>query len=208
MEYLQRGFSYAPYASSILESGGELLYYTRKINSIVVPIVWQPYVYIFDRRVRAFFEASATFSYDFSSTYVNDYAKENYGEMYETEGDYNYETYRDNRFGYGLAFGGGLSYLFLGKYEFMARVRYYWGLSDVVKNRNKYYSNNLDGAENPFSLTPIRSSLNNLMINIGVGYHFGPEGFKAWKVKREKTPKINDGFKYKEAVKIDRKRLY
>lgn len=197
-EYLQRGFSFSSNASSLLE--GELpLYYTRWINSIVVPIVWQPYFYLFDRRARVFFEAAATFSYDISSHYVNESGEGNYDEW---EGKYNYETYRDNHFGYGLSFGGGLSFLAGERIEVMARVRYYLGLSDVVRNRNKYYSNNLDGAENPFSLTPIRSSLNNMIFSVGVGYHFGEKGFKAWKTKRVKTPTINKGFNYSGDTKV------
>lgn len=192
-EYLQRGFSFTPNTSTLLEDE-EALYYTRWINSIVVPIVWQPYVYMFDRRVRVFFEASVTFSYDVSSHYVNEFGENNYDEW---EGKYEYENYRDNHFGYGLAFGGGMSYLVGERFEVMARVRYYLGLSDVVRNRNKYYTNNLDGAENPFTLTPIRSSLTNLIFNVGIGYHFGEKGFKAWKTKRVKTPKMNDGFNYK-----------
>ncbi len=194
LEYMQRGFSYAPYAS-YYEEGETLLYYTRKINTILVPIVWQPHVYVFDRRVRAFFEAAATFSYDFSSTYDNEYAEVNFGDNYETSGDYDYLKARDNNFGYGLSFGGGLALLF-GRYEVMARVRYYWGLSDVVRNRNKYYSNNLDGAENPFSLTPIRSSINSLMLNFGLGYRFDPDGFKSWRAKRVKV-KMGSKFDYR-----------
>ncbi len=65
LQYMQRGFSYSPYASNALE-GEELFYYTRTINSIVMPIVWQPHVYIANRRVRVFLEAAATFSYDVS----------------------------------------------------------------------------------------------------------------------------------------------
>ncbi len=205
LEFLQRGFSYAPYASTYLE-GEEMFYYTRKINSLVLPIVWQPYVYMFERRVRVFFEAAATFSYDISSTYKNDYALEN--DLYSSgfEGDYDYQLTRDNRLGYGLAFGGGLAYL-IGRYEIMARVRYYWGLSDVVRNRNKYYTNNMDGAENPFDLTPIRSPLNNVMINFGVGYRFDfADGFKAWSNVKIKAPKINDGFNYKGVTTDDNKK--
>ncbi len=194
LEYMQRGFSYAPYAS-YYDEGETLLYYTRKINTILLPIVWQPHVYMLYRRVRLFGEAAATFSYDFNSTYDNEYAAENFGDNYESSGDYEYMTARDNKIGYGLTFGGGLA-LLLGRYEVMARVRYYWGLSDVVRNRNKYFSNNLDGAENPFYYTPIRSSLNGLMLNFGVAYRFDAEGFKSWRKKREKAPAMNKGFGY------------
>ncbi len=200
LEYMQRGFSYSPYASSQPE-GAELYYYTRRVNTIMMPIVWQPHFYMIDRRVRVFLEAAATFHYDLNSTYSNDYLREKYEsaglEIEDWEGDYDYMTARDNRFGYGLAGGGGIS-LLTGKFEVMARVRYYFGLSDVVRNRNKYYSNNMDGPENPFSLTPIRSPLTNFFVNFGISYHFGPEGFASWNKTRVKTPKMNDGFGYKD----------
>ncbi len=193
LEYMKRGFSYAPYAS-YYEEGEELLYYTRTINTILLPIVWQPHVYMLYRRVRLFGEAAATFSYDISSEYDNDYAEGIYGDEIVSSGEYEYMTARDNRIGYGLFFGGGLA-LILGRYEFMAKVKYYWGLSDVVRNRNKYYSNNLDGAENPFYYTPIRSSLNGFMLNFGIAYRFDAEGFKSWRVKREKV-KMGSDFGY------------
>ncbi len=199
VEYLQRGFSFAPYASSLPE-GEPLRYYTRTVNSITVPIVWQPHVYMFHRRARLFADAAATFSYDFSSTYVNEYDKHIYEEAgldYQWEGDYEYVTARDNRFGYGLAFGGGLALLIGKRFEVMGRVRYYLGLSDVVRNRNKYYSNNIDGAENPFSLTPIRSSLTNMMITVGVNYNLKGKGFNTWYKKAEPKSNIGREFNYK-----------
>ncbi|MFI3289351.1 MAG: outer membrane beta-barrel protein [Rikenellaceae bacterium] len=207
LEYMQRGFSFSPYASSVPE-GETLYYYTRRINSIMLPIVWQPHVYMFDRRVRVFLEAAATFNYDLNSTYSNDYQRnidESAGlESDDWEGVYEYMTSRDNRFGYGLAGGGGIS-LLGGKYEIMARIRYYYGFSDVVRNRNKYYSNNMDGSENPFILTPTRSPLNNLFINFGISYHFGPEGFLSWDEVKVKTPSMGKGFDYKGEVKDNNK---
>ncbi len=208
LEYMQRGFSYSPYASTVPE-GEQLYYYTRNINSIMLPIVWQPHVYMLYRRVRVFFEAAVTFNYDINSTYSNDYLRNLYEEagveLEDWEGDYEYSTVRDNRFGYGLAGGGGIS-LLGGKYEVMARVRYYYGLSDVVKNRNKYYDNGLDGAENPFGLTPTRSPLSNLFVNFGISYHFGPEGFSSWDKEKIKTPKLGTGFDYSGEVKTDNKK--
>ncbi len=192
LEYMKRGFSYSPYAS-YAEEGEELKYYTRTINTLLIPIVWQPHVYMIYRRVRVFGEAAATFSYDLNSEYVNDYAADKGYE--DTEGEYEYILARDNRLGYGLSFGGGVALLF-GRFEAMARVRYYWGLSDVVRNRNKYYSNNIDGVENPFGLTPIRSSLNSLMINFGIAYRFDPTGFKSWQTKSVKVTDQGGKFNY------------
>ncbi len=197
--YQERAFSFSPSSSMVLE-GDKLNYYTRRINTIMLPIMWQPHFYIAERRVRIFGEAAATFSYDFSSTYDNDFQRQLDTSMglfdpaTEYSGKYEYMTARDNHFGYGLLFGGGAAIL-VGKFEILGRVRYYWGLSDVVRNRNKYYSNNNDGNENPFTLTPIRSSLNGLTTSFGVNYHFGPSGFASWQTKRVKG-KIGRKFNY------------
>ncbi len=199
LEFMERGFSYSPYASLAVE-GETLYYYTRYINTIMLPIVWQPHTYIFDRRARLFFEAAATFHYDLSSTYVNEYIRNRYPNAdIIWQGDYEYKTARDNRLGYGLAGGVGISYL-TGKFEIMVRGRYYFDYSDVVRNRTVYYSNNNDndnGYENPFYLTPIRSPLSNINVSLGVVYHFGEEGFKAWGVTRIKPEKEETtGFNY------------
>ncbi|MFR9620050.1 MAG: PorT family protein [Rikenellaceae bacterium] len=196
LEFMQRGFSLSPNAS-LAEPGEELYYYRRDINTLMMPIVWQPHVYVFDRRARLFFEAAATFHYDLSSTYTNEYIRNRYPDDKDMvwEGEYEYMVVRDNRFGYGLAGGVGLSVL-VGKYEFTIRGRYYYDYSDVVRNRTKYYSNNYDGNENPFYLTPVRSPLRNVTVNFGVSYHIGPEGFKSWNTKRVKFEKSKDGFNY------------
>lgn len=194
--YMQRGFSYSPYASSALE-GEDLYYYTRKINTLMLPIVWQPCLYLAEHRIRVFFEAAVTFNYDLSSTYDNDYQRQKDSAADDAEGyggEYEYMTARDNRLGYGLMGGGGLAYL-TGKLEFNVRLRYYYGLSDILRNRTKYYNNNTDGTENPFILTSIRSPLMNMNINFGVNYHFGPEGFDSWNVKRIKV-KMQRDFNY------------
>ncbi len=189
IEFLQRGFSYAPYAA-FTEEGETDYYYTRKLNSIMVPLVWQPHVYMINRRVRLFLDAAITFSYNMSSSYTND-AADHYYHKEDWKGDYIYKTARDNRFGYGLMGGVGINYLF-GRFEIMARMRYYFGYSDIVKNRNKYYGNNIDGSENPFFYSPIRSPLDNVTLSFGLNYRLGRgAGFSSW--KRERTPKAELG---------------
>ena len=74
LEFLQQGFSYATNASRVDEPA-DYLYYTRKVNSLVLPIVWQPHVYLFNHRMRVYLEAAATFSYNLSSTYENEQAR-------------------------------------------------------------------------------------------------------------------------------------
>ena len=76
LEFLQRGFAYAPFASTT-ENEADYVYYTRKLNSFVVPLVWQPHFYLARRHLRVYLEAALTFSYNFDSSYVNDVAREN-----------------------------------------------------------------------------------------------------------------------------------
>ena len=44
------------------------------------------------------------------------------------------------------------------------------------RNRNKYADNGIDGSENPFWTTPMRSPLDNLTISVGLSYRFNKEG--------------------------------
>ena len=110
------------------------------------------------------------------------------------KGTYDFKLPRDNRWGYGLAGGGGIAFL-IRRFELNFRVRYYFGYSDIVRNRNKYYDNNSDGAENPFWATPLRSPLDNLMISVGLNYRFNKQGFEAWK-PRPKKEKNREVFKF------------
>ena len=167
-------------------------YYTRNVNSIVLPIVWQPHFYLFRNHVRVYLEAAATFSYHLSSTYENEEAKASGAA--DWKGDYSFKLPRDNRWGYGLAGGGGIA-LLIRRFEINVRARYYFGLSDIVRNRNKYADNGIDGSENPFWATPMRSPLDNLTVSVGLSYRFNKEGFSTWK-PRPKREKNREVFKY------------
>ncbi len=194
VEFMQRGFGYAPYAS-FAEEGEEYDYYTRTINSLMVPIIWQPHVYMINNHVRIFLEAAVTFSYNMASTYVNDPAYRYY-RAEDWKGDYEYKTARDNRFGYGLMGGFGINYIF-GRFEVLCRARYYFGYSDIVKNRTQYYGNNNDGSENPFYYSPIRSPLDNISLSFGVNYRLGKgDGFASWKKDRGEKANIGTTFNY------------
>ena len=191
LEFLQQGFSFAPNAS-LVEEKKDYLYYSRHVNSIVLPVVWQPHVYMFRNRMRVYLEAAATFSYNFSSTYENEQARANGAS--DWKGTYDFKLPRDNRWGYGLAGGGGIAFL-IRRFELNFRVRYYFGYSDIVRNRNKYSDNVGDGSENPFWATPLRSPLDNLTISVGLNYRFNKQGFETWK-PRPKREKNREVFKY------------
>lgn len=191
LEFLQQGFSFALNASQV-DDKADYLYYTRRINSVVLPVVWQPHFYLFRNRVRVYLEAAATFSYNFSSSYRNEWARERGAD--DWRGDYPFRTARDNRWGYGLAGGGGIAFL-IRQFELNFRVRYYFGYSDIVRSRNKYADNSTDGSENPFWATPMRSPLDNLNLSVGLSYRFNKEGFRAWQ-PRPKREKNREVFKY------------
>ncbi len=207
VELMQRGYSFAPY-SYLYENKKDYKYYTRKINSIVIPIVWQPHFYLFKKHLRVYLEAAPTFSINLSSKFYNEeeyiYAYVSDSEPAQPhkaikEGKYHFRRERDNRFMYGLRGGAGFDLLF-GQIEFGVRAMYDFGYSDILRNRNKYYSNNLDGVErpgeNPFMLTPLRSPLDNLTISVKLGFRIGKDGFAEWNWKRPPFPKQKEEFKY------------
>lgn len=195
LDWMQRGFSYAPYAS-IYEDKKDYKYYRRNVNTIMMPIVWQPHFYLFKNTLRVYLEAAVTFSYNFASSFEN---REPYtfgslaGQGLDVVcGKYNMRRERDNRFGFGLAGGGGFDIL-IKQLEIGVRARYDFGYSDILRNRNKYYDNKLDQqqypAENPFWYTPLRSPLDNLTISLRIGWRFNKDGFAAWFYKPDKKEK-------------------
>ena len=201
VELLQRGFSYAPYPY-LYENKKDYKYYTRTLNSIMIPIVWQPHAYLFKKHLRVYLEAAPTFSFNFSSKFHND---EKYSIKIDgsvpapISGMYEFRTERDNRFSYGLRGGAGFDLLF-GQLEFGVRAMYDFGFSDILRNRNKYYDNLLDSAtkpgENPFYYTPLRSPLDNLTISVKLGFRIGKNGFQEWYWKKPNFPKNKEVFKY------------
>ena len=201
VELLQRGYSFAPF-SYYYQNKKDYRYYTRKLNSIVIPIVWQPHFYLFKNHLRVYLEAAPTFSFNFASTFHND---EKYSIKIDgsipapISGKYEFRPERDNRFSYGLRGGAGFDLIF-GQVEFGVRAMYDFGYSDILRNRNKYYDNLLDSelkpGENPFYYTPLRSPLDNLTISVKLGFRIGKEGFREWKWKKPAFPKNKEVFKY------------
>ena len=191
LEYLERGFRVGYAYTSEMVDDKEIRhykFYTRRVNSLMLPLVWQPHVYAANNHLRIYIEAAFVLSYNMSSRY------EYQDNRYPTA-PYEWKVPRDNRFGYGLAAGAGFSVL-LGQVEFGLRARYNFGYSDILKNRNKYYSNTTDGYENPFYYTPLRSPLDNINISITVGWRFNKRGFDEWFVERRKREKALDSFNF------------
>ena len=199
VELLQRGYSFAPIAFHY-EDKKDYKYYTRTLNSIMIPIVWQPHCYLFKKHMRLYLEAAPTFSFNFSSKFQNNETLSQNGIMEgPVSGKYEFRPERDNRFSYGLRGGGGFDLIF-GQVEVGFRVMYDFGFSDILRNRTKYYSNTLDyemkPGENPFYLTPLRSPLDNLTMSLKIGFRIGKAGFKEWEWKRPSFPKYKESFNY------------
>lgn len=199
LEYLERGFSLGyTYTSEWVGEGEDrhevrhYRYYDREISSVMLPFVWQPHIYLAKNHLRVYIEAAFVLSYNISSDY--EYKDNRY-----PAGKYEWKVPRDNRFGYGLAAGAGFSVL-IKQVEFGVRARYNFGYSDILKNRNKYYSSHTDGPENPFYYSPLRSPLDNINVSFTIGWRFNKEGFDSWKVVRAKRERKLDSFNYSGAT--------
>jgi hypothetical protein len=193
LEYLERGFKtgYAYTVEYVNEKEvRHYKFYTRNVNSIMMPIVWQPHVYAANNRLRIFIEAAFVLSFNVSSDYS--YQDDRY-----PAGKYEWKVPRDNRFGYGLSGGAGFAVL-LGQVELGLKAKYNFGYSDILKNRNKYYSNTTDGRENPFYYTPLRSPMDNINVMLTVGWRFNKRGFDSWYVVRPKKEKRLESFNFSE----------
>ena len=193
LEFMERGFQYGyAYTSAIVDEKEVRTYqfYTRKVNSIMLPIVWQPHFYVAKNRLRIFIEAAFVLSYNISSEYS--YENDRY-----PGGKYEWKVPRDNRFGYGLSGGAGFAVL-IGQLEVGLKAKYNFGYSDLMKNRNKYYSNTTDGRENPFYYSPLRSPVDNISAMITIGWRFNKRGFDSWYVVRPKKEKRIETFNFSE----------
>lgn len=150
--------------------------YERRVNAIMVPICWQPHVYMFRQRLRVFMNAGVTFSYVLSSTEKDI----SYIDGTSSERDYHMRLTRDNRAGYGLVGGGGISWA-AGRLELFAEARYYIGYSDVLKNWNKNETNKY-----------LRSPLDGLQLSVGVFWRLGKGGIKSPQGQRVSEEAVRD----------------
>ncbi len=195
LEYMERGYTYGWAYESYFENDREIRdykFYHRSVNSLMLPIVWQPHIYLFKNRLRVFLEAALVLSFNISSNY-------SYDDDYYPAGKYEWKVPRDNRFGYGLLGGLGFAVL-IKQVEIGFKARYNFGYSDILKNRNKYYSNTTDGRENPFYYTPLRSPIDNLTFSLTVGWRFNKRGFNEWFVERPNRTKRLKEFNFSQAT--------
>ncbi len=206
LEYQMRGYRIV---EGIMSDTTTYKLKTRTVGSVTVPLIWQPHLYFANRHIRVFLNAGVTFSYNLGikDTYtVTDYRYEKVNDksvfspemtaqkiimsnrtVTSVTTPYKMVTARDNRWNYGLCGGFGFGVLF-GRWEVFAEGRYYFGMSDIIRNKTKYIFNK-EGAGGT-----IRSELDNLFINAGFFFRLGKEGIKAPPLRRskDKVPDNND----------------
>lgn len=195
LEYMERGYAYGYSYVPTFVGDKEIRnyqFYERRYKSLMLPLVWQPHFYLLKNRLRLYVEAAFVLSYNFSSDYR--YDRDRY-----PAGKYEWKVPRDNRFGYGLMGGVGFAVL-IKQLEVGFKARYNFGYSDILKNRNKYYSNTTDGRENPFYYTPLRSPVDNLTFSITVGWRFNKRGFNEWFVERPQRTQRLESFNFSQAT--------
>lgn len=170
LELLQRGFEYAA-----LDRNTKRYTYGRAMNSIMLPIMWQPHAFALDGRLRLFLNAGATLAYNLDEGSKEYYIDNITGEREEF--DYEWLTYRDNRFCYGLVVGLGAGWNFK-HIEVMLEGRYYFGYSDIVKRKTI-------NLETQF----LRSPIDNINVSLGVAYHWEHSGSLALGPAQRKAAK-------------------
>lgn len=186
LEYQMRGYRIYNFGDIVSDTTR----YTAKmrtVRSVTLPLIWQPHLYFAKQRLRLFVNAGFTLSYNLgiNETYtVTRYGFDAVGNrmIESTTSEYKMDTARDNRWNYGICFGGGLGVLF-GRWEVAAEARYYYGMSDILRTVTKYQFN---------QERSIRSELDNLYFTVGVFFRLGKGGIKEPPLGRRKAPPARD----------------
>lgn len=155
LQYMGRGYMYDQFRDSDTS-------YHRTVNSLELPFMWQPHFYIMRRHARVYLNLGVYMSYHLDSEY---YWKSKRDGIYHRS-EYEMKNTRDNRWGYGLCGGGGISVL-IRRFEVAFEARYYYGYADILKNKTKYQGN------------PLRSPLDNINMSMAVYYRLSKEGIRS-----------------------------
>ena len=155
LQYMGRGYMYNQYRDSDTS-------YHRTVNSLELPFMWQPHFYIMRRHARVYLNLGVYMSYHLDSEYYWKSKKEG---IY-LRSEYEMKNTRDNRWGYGLCGGGGISVL-IRRFEVAFEARYYYGYADILRNKTKYQGN------------PLRSPLDNINMSMAVYYRLSKEDIRS-----------------------------
>ena len=207
LEYQQRGYRVfggdGPGETFTVSDTTSYKAKTRTVSSLTLPLIWQPHAYLMNRKVRVWLSAGVTFSYNLGIG--DEYTETSYVAKKVDEGNnryhweqtatsvtvpYKMQTARDVKWGYGWLGGGGVGVL-MGRWEFFAEGRYYYGMSDILRTRTKYQFN---GEE------LIRSELDNIYITMGVYFRLGKGGILVPPRRKRNAPSDSNDFRN---IKLD-----
>jgi hypothetical protein len=169
---------------------------TRTVNSLTLPLIWQPHFYMMNRKVRVWASAGVTLSYNLGigdKYTVTNYDWDATDEVQTVTSEttpYKMQTARDVRWNYGWLGGAGIGVL-MDRWEFFVEGRYYYGMSDILRTKTKYQFNDEE---------PIRSELDNIYITMGVFFRLGKGGILAPPARRQRAPSNADDFRN---IKLD-----
>jgi hypothetical protein len=211
LEYQQRGYRVfggsEPGESFIVSDSTAYTVKTRTVSTLTLPLVWQPHLYMMDRKVRVWLSAGVTLSYNLGMG--DEYTVTNYDrpeKIWDDEENnryhwgpqtatsetvpYNMQTARDVRWNYGWLGGVGVGVL-MDRWEFFVEGRYYYGMSDILRTKTKYQFNDEE---------PIRSELDNIYITMGVCFRLGKGGILEPPLRKRRAPSGADDFRN---IKLD-----
>jgi hypothetical protein len=195
LEYQTRGYRLY---EGVVSDTTEYTSKTRVVNSISLPLIWQPHLYMANRHIRVFINAGIVLSYNLGvgeslTTIKYDFDTEGERTINNYTTPYKMITARDNRWNYGICGGFGFGVLF-GRWEVFAEGRYYFGMSDILRTKTKY----------PFNEQgTIRSELDNLFITVGVFFKLGKGGITEPPLKRRDKNAYRDNPDDFRNIKLD-----
>jgi len=196
LEFQQRGYLHLNGASHNIGPTDNYISTERSVGSVTLPLVWYPHFYLARRHLRVYAVAGVSVSYNTdiggsvtTTNYVYDADTKTQTSTSVTV-DYRMNTARDVRWGYGWLGGAGFEVM-AGRWSLAAEGRYYYGMSDVLRNKVKYPFH--EGSYG--SQLPLRSELNNIFVTVGVYYRLGKGGILAPTRRAARPTSRGDNFR-------------
>lgn len=152
LAYAQRGYSTLPWEGSDSTT-------TRVFNAIELPLLWKPNYSFAKDRANLYAVLGPYLFYDVSSK-VKQVESKDPKSTFNKEYDWEYNSLRDNRLGYGVIAGIGFGYNISKSIQISAEFRYIYGFSSVFRPAGKYVGN------------PVQSTTSQMTASIGLYYKF------------------------------------